>query len=89
MKGLEATGRQVRNPEQVFCSMDHIVDTFPGRSDETLVPGGSAFIKTTREAALAAGEPEQAADVLAWLDRTGFEHPQIQSLRTRLQGGQS
>ena len=55
LKGLEAAGRQVRNPEQVFCSMDHIVDTFPGRGDETLVPGGSAFIKTTREAALAAG----------------------------------
>ena len=55
LKGLEASGRNVRNPEQVFCAMDHIVDTFPGRTDETLMPGGKAFITTTREAAHAAG----------------------------------
>jgi 3-isopropylmalate/(R)-2-methylmalate dehydratase large subunit len=55
LKGLEAAGRQVRNPEQVFAVMDHIVDTFPGRSDDTLMPGGKAFITTTREAARAAG----------------------------------
>ncbi|MDJ0927469.1 MAG: 3-isopropylmalate dehydratase large subunit [Gammaproteobacteria bacterium] len=55
LKGLEASGRQVRNPEQVFCAMDHIVDTFPGRTDETVMPGGKAFITTTREAAHAAG----------------------------------
>jgi len=35
--------------------MDHIVDTFPGRSDETRMPGGKAFITETREAALEAG----------------------------------
>ena len=55
LKGLEAAGRKVRNPEQVFCAMDHIVDTLPGRTDETLMPGGKAFITTTREAARAAG----------------------------------
>jgi 3-isopropylmalate/(R)-2-methylmalate dehydratase large subunit len=55
LKGLEATGRKVRNPEQVFCTMDHIVDTFPGRTDSTRMPGGTAFIQTTRAAALAAG----------------------------------
>lgn len=55
LKGLEATGRKVRNPEQAFCTMDHIVDTFPGRSDETTMPGGKAFIQTTRAAAKAAG----------------------------------
>lgn len=55
LKGLEATGRKVRNPEQVFGCMDHIVDTIPGRTDDTMVPGGSAFITTTREAARAAG----------------------------------
>lgn len=55
LKGLEATGRMVRNPKQVFCTMDHIVDTFPGRTDATRVPGGTAFIETTREAARAAG----------------------------------
>ncbi|RMF95952.1 MAG: 3-isopropylmalate dehydratase large subunit [Gammaproteobacteria bacterium] len=55
LKGLEAAGRQVRNPEQVFCTMDHIVDTFPGRGDDTLMPGGREFITTTRAAARAAG----------------------------------
>ena len=55
LKGLEAADRQVRNPEQVFGCMDHIVDTIPGRTDETMVPGGTAFITTTRAAARAAG----------------------------------
>ncbi len=55
LKGLEAAGRRVRNPEQVFGCMDHIVDTIPGRTDDTMVPGGTAFITTTREAAKAAG----------------------------------
>ncbi|NND55597.1 MAG: 3-isopropylmalate dehydratase large subunit [Gammaproteobacteria bacterium] len=55
LKGLEAAGRKVRNPEQAFCTMDHIVDTFPGRTDKTTMPGGTAFIQTTREAARAAG----------------------------------
>ena len=55
LKGLEAAGRKVRNPEQAFCTMDHIVDTFPGRTDATTMPGGTAFIQTTRTAAQAAG----------------------------------
>ncbi len=55
LKGLEEAGRVVRNPEHVFCTMDHIVDTFPGRTDRTTMPGGTEFITTTREAALAAG----------------------------------
>jgi len=55
LKGLETAGRKVRNPEQVFGCMDHIVDTIPGRSDDTMVPGGRAFITTTREAAKNAG----------------------------------
>lgn len=55
LKSLAAAGRAVRRPRQVFCTMDHIVDTFPGRGDQTLVPGGTAFIQTTRECALEAG----------------------------------
>lgn len=55
LKGLEAAGREVRNPALAFCTMDHIVDTFPGRTDTTTMPGGTAFIQTTREAAQAAG----------------------------------
>lgn len=55
LQGLESAGRKVRNPDQVFACMDHIVDTFPGRTDATRVPGGTAFITATREAANAAG----------------------------------
>ena len=30
-----ADGRRVRHPELAFCTMDHIVDTLPGRNDDT------------------------------------------------------
>jgi len=39
----------VRQPQLAFATLDHIVDTFPGRSDQTLMPGGEAFIRITRE----------------------------------------
>ena len=35
--------------------MDHIIDTLPGRNDQTLMPGGTEFIVTTRLAANQAG----------------------------------
>ncbi len=55
LKGLEAAGHTVRHPEQVFCTMDHIVDTTPGRTDDTRMPGGREFITSTRDSARAAG----------------------------------
>ena len=55
LKGLEAAGHSVRHPEQVFCTMDHIVDTTPGRTDDTRMPGGREFITSTRASAIAAG----------------------------------
>jgi 3-isopropylmalate/(R)-2-methylmalate dehydratase large subunit len=55
LQGLAERGRRVLDPHQAFATTDHIVDTRPGRSDETPMPGGSAFIKATRAAALAAG----------------------------------
>ncbi|NJD32218.1 MAG: 3-isopropylmalate dehydratase large subunit [Gammaproteobacteria bacterium] len=55
LKSLRGSGRPVRDPSRVFCTMDHIVDTFPGRGDETRMPGGRAFIVETREAAREAG----------------------------------
>jgi len=55
LKSLAAAGRRVRDPARVFAVMDHIVDTRPGRGDQTLMPGGQGFISETREAALAAG----------------------------------
>lgn len=55
LKSLRERGRPVVDPARVFCTMDHIVDTFPGRGDATRMPGGTAFIVETREAARAAG----------------------------------
>ncbi len=55
LQSLAAAGRQVVAPQQVFATMDHVVDTFPGRSDKTLMPTGTAFIAATRGAAQAAG----------------------------------
>lgn len=55
LKSLEADNRTVVNPEQVFCTMDHIVDTFPGRTDKTTMPSGEDFIIATREASHTAG----------------------------------
>lgn len=55
LKSLAEAGRAVDRPTQVFATMDHIVDTRPGRSDRTLMPTGTEFITTTRAAAHAAG----------------------------------
>ena len=55
LKSLADSGRAVAAPSRVFCTMDHIVDTLPGRGDETLMPSGTAFITATRAAARAAG----------------------------------
>jgi 3-isopropylmalate/(R)-2-methylmalate dehydratase large subunit len=55
LKSLAQSGRVVADPARVFCTMDHIVDTEPGRGDDTRMPGGRAFILETRDAARAAG----------------------------------
>ncbi|MCF6276108.1 MAG: aconitase family protein, partial [Robiginitomaculum sp.] len=52
---MAEAGHKIRRPEHVFATMDHIVDTRPGRSDETQMPGGKDFITITRRAAQAAG----------------------------------
>lgn len=55
LSGLEARQREVFCPEQVFCTMDHIVDTLPDRSDDTTMPSGRDFIVATRQYSHAAG----------------------------------
>lgn len=55
LKSLRERGRPVIDPARVFCTMDHIVDTLPGRGDATRMPGGTAFIVETREAAHESG----------------------------------
>ena len=51
LESLADAGRSVKNPATVFCTMDHIVDTTPGRSDDTRMPSGGDFIRATRQAA--------------------------------------
>ena len=55
LQGLEKAKRQVRRKAHAFCTMDHIVDTFPGRTDKTIMPSGTDFIVATRHAAIEAG----------------------------------
>jgi 3-isopropylmalate/(R)-2-methylmalate dehydratase large subunit len=52
---LKQAGHPVLHPELVFGTMDHIVDTQPGRSDDTLFKGGRQFIQSFRAGAHAAG----------------------------------
>jgi 3-isopropylmalate/(R)-2-methylmalate dehydratase large subunit len=55
LQSLKEAGRAVLAPAQAFCTMDHIIDTFPGRGDATMMPTGKAFITATRTAANEAG----------------------------------
>ena len=55
LKSIAEAGYAVGDASRVFVTMDHIVDTLPGRSDRTLMPSGTAFITETRAAAQAAG----------------------------------
>lgn len=55
LKSLESAGRRPALPRQVFCTMDHVVDTRPGRTDRTVMPTGTDFIRATRSAAQSAG----------------------------------
>jgi len=55
LRGLQERGLPVLAPDQAFAVMDHIIDTFPGRTDRTLMPTGTDFIRATREAANEAG----------------------------------
>lgn len=55
LRGLAERGRDVLDRGQVFATMDHVIDTLPGRTDRTMMPNGEAFITATRTAARHAG----------------------------------
>ncbi|SFC03099.1 3-isopropylmalate/(R)-2-methylmalate dehydratase large subunit [Polaromonas sp. OV174] len=55
LRSLSERKLPVRRPSQVFATIDHIVDTRPGRTDITLMPSGTNFIRATREEAHKAG----------------------------------
>lgn len=48
LQSLAEAGRPVAAPDQVFATMDHVVDTLPGRTDRTIMPTGTDFIRITR-----------------------------------------
>ena len=51
LRGVRESGRQPANPELVFGTFDHVIDTQPGRDDSTLFPGGAEFIGVYRDEA--------------------------------------
>jgi len=55
LSSMAAAGRAPVDPARVFAVTDHIVDTRPGRTDATTMPGGTAFITETRAACRDAG----------------------------------
>jgi len=65
-RSLSDADRPILSPELTFATVDHLLDTFPGRGDETLIPNGADFIRQLRAGARAAGvnffdidDPEQ------------------------------
>ena len=55
LASLTSNGRKTKNPKHVFCTMDHIVDTYKGRNDKTAIPGGTEFIQVLRKHATSEG----------------------------------
>ncbi|MBO1419205.1 3-isopropylmalate dehydratase large subunit [Streptomyces sp. FH025] len=48
LRAVRDEGRQLFDRDLVFGTMDHVVDTRPGRDDRTPVPGGAMFIDAFR-----------------------------------------
>lgn len=55
LSGVFEGGHSVYDPKSVFATIDHIIDTDPGRTDKTKFPGGAEFIGFFRENAERAG----------------------------------
>lgn len=45
LKELDRHGRTVRNPQLTFGTVDHVLETFPGRGMTTRMPGGNDFLR--------------------------------------------
>ncbi len=48
-KELDDPPRPVRHPELTFATLDHVIETLPGRGYTTRIPGGDGFISGLRE----------------------------------------
>ncbi len=51
LRTLKTSGIAVRRPQLAFATIDHIVDTDPGRGDATKFKGGDEFIRAMRDGA--------------------------------------
>lgn len=49
LANLVADKRSIVEPAAVFCTIDHIADTSPGRPMQTRMPGGEVFIEAMRK----------------------------------------
>ncbi|MBU0556715.1 MAG: 3-isopropylmalate dehydratase large subunit [Alphaproteobacteria bacterium] len=63
---LKEAGRPILSPELTFATVDHLLDTYRGRGDATLIPNGADFIRQLRAGARETGvgffdidDPEQ------------------------------
>lgn len=55
LQGVRAAGRDIFDPDLVWGTIDHIVDTNPGRTAKTKFPGGPEFINAFRQETACAG----------------------------------
>ena len=56
LESIVESGRKLRDPTSVFCTVDHIVSNENGRSaNDARMPGGDVFITATRNASKATG----------------------------------
>lgn len=55
LRMLEDTGREPFDPDLVFGTLDHVLDTRPDRASASIVPGGNEFIDSFRSAARKTG----------------------------------
>lgn len=55
LNGIDKAGRKIRNVDLAFAVMDHVLDTHPGRGDETPIPGGTGFVREFRQRTQAHG----------------------------------
>jgi len=55
LQSLAAAGRRVAAPQQVFATIDHVVDTRPGRSQRSGTALAARFMEVTRRETAAAG----------------------------------
>ena len=56
LKSVVESGRKLRNPNSVFCTVDHIVSNENDRGEtDSRMPGGDVFITATREASKVTG----------------------------------